>query len=68
MITRNKLPKNKGGTDKYHNLILVNEEISCFIDEKEEDKINQYKEWIKLDRKALKKINALRELVGNLII
>jgi len=68
MITRNKLPKNKGGTDKYHNLILVNQEISYLIDEKEDEKINQYKEWIKLDRKALKKINALRELVGNLII
>lgn len=68
MITRNKLPKNKGRTDKYHNLILVNQEISYLIDEKEDEKINQYKEWIKLDRKAFKKINALRELVGNSVI
>lgn len=68
MVTRNKLPKNKGGTDKYHNLILVDKEISNLIDEKEEEKINQYKEMIKLDKKAFTKINALRKLVGNPVI
>lgn len=65
MVTRNKLPKSKGGTDKYHNLILVNKEISCLIDESEEEKINQYKEGKSLDLKAFIKINVLRKLVGN---
>lgn len=68
MIIRNKLPKEKGGTDKYHNLVLVNKEISNLIDEKDVLKINQYKERIMLDKKALDKVNALRKLVGNPMI
>lgn len=68
MVIRNKLPKNKGGTDKYHNLILVNKEINVLIDEKDTNKVNQYKEGIKLGKKALDKINALRILVGNPMI
>lgn len=68
MVLRNKLPKNKGGTDKYHNLILVNEDVSYLIDEKDMLKINQYKERITLDAKALEKLNTLRKLVGNPMI
>ncbi|WP_319001588.1 hypothetical protein [Clostridium sp. CS001] len=68
MVTRNKLPKYKGGTDKYHNLILVNKEISYIIDEEVVEKITQLKQGIKLDEKAFIKINALRKLVGNLVI
>ena len=68
MEIRNIVPKEKGGTDKYHNLVLVNKEISSFIDETDELKINEYKERIKLDRKALNKINKLRKLVGNSMI
>ncbi len=68
MVTRNKLPKCKGGTDKYHNLILVNREMSYIIDEDVVEKITQLKQGIKLDKKAFIKINALRKLVGNLVI
>ena len=68
MEIRNIVPKEKGGTDKYHNLVLVNKEISSFIDETDELKINEYKERIKLNRKALNKINKLRKLVGNSMI
>lgn len=68
MVLRNKLPKNKGGTDKYHNLILVNNEISNLIDEKDILKLNQYKERIMLDEKTVNKINTLRKLVGNPMI
>lgn len=68
MVLRNKLPKKKGGTDKYHNLILVNKDISNLIDEKDNLKVNQYKERIMLDEKALSKINTLRKLVGNPMI
>lgn len=68
MVIRNIVPKENGGTDKYHNLVLVNNEISNLIDEIEELKINEYKERIKLDRKALNKINTLRKLVGNSMI
>jgi hypothetical protein len=68
MVTRNKLPKCKGGTDKYHNLLLVNKEMSYIIDEEVVGKITQLKQGIKLDEKAFIKINALRKLVGNLVI
>jgi len=68
MVTRNKLPKYKGGTDKYHNLILVNKEISYIIDEELVGKINQLNQGIKLDEKAFIKINALRKPVGNSVI
>ena len=68
MEIRNIVPREKGGTDKYHNLVLVNKEISSFIDETDELNINEYKERIKLDRKALNKINKLRKLVGNSMI
>jgi group II intron reverse transcriptase/maturase len=68
MIIRNRLPKNKGGTDKYQNLLLVNKEISSMIDEKDLQKANQYKERIELDKKALNKVNTLRKLVGNPMI
>jgi group II intron reverse transcriptase/maturase len=68
MEIRNVIPKENGGTDKYHNLVLVNKEISSFINETDEIKINEYKERIKLDRKALNKINTLRKLVGNSMI
>nr|WP_297430707.1 group II intron reverse transcriptase/maturase [Clostridium sp.] len=68
MEIRNIVPKEKGGTDKYHNLILVNRKISSFIDETDELKISEYKERINLNRKALNKINKLRKLVGNSMI
>jgi hypothetical protein len=68
MEIRNIVPKENGGTDRYHNLVLVNRGISSFINETDELKINEYKERIKLDRKALNKINKLRKLVGNSMI
>ena len=68
MVLRNKIPKQKGGSDRYHNLILVNKEISAMIDEKDAQKINQYKKRIEFDKKALDKLNALRILVGNPMI
>jgi RNA-directed DNA polymerase len=68
MVTRNRLPKKKGGTDKYHNLVLVNEEISNLIDEKDILEISKYKEWLELDKRTLDKINTLRKLVGNPMI
>jgi predicted transcriptional regulator len=68
MEIRNIVPKENGGTDNYHNLVLVNKEISSFINETNELKIKEYKEMIKLDRKALNKINKLRKLVGNSMI
>lgn len=68
MIIRNIIPKEKGGTDKYHNLVLVNKNINKVIDEKDMIKINKYKKEIEFDNKTLNKINRLRKLVGNPMI
>lgn len=68
MIIRNRVPRNKGGTDRYQNLVLVSKEISNLIDEKDMLKANEYKEGIELDGKALNKVNTLRKLVGNPMI
>lgn len=68
MKIRNIVPKELGGSDKYHNLILVNEAIDVLIDETDITKINRYKDFMKLDEKALNKINTLRKLVGNPMI
>jgi hypothetical protein len=68
MIIRNRLPKDKGGTDKYQNLVLVSKEISHLIDEKNLLKACEYKGRIMLDEEALNKINTLRKLVGNPMI
>lgn len=68
MEIRNRIPKDKGGTDRYQNLVLVSREISNLIDENDMLKVNEYKEGIELDIKALNKINTLRKLVGNPMI
>ena len=68
MVVRNRVPKERGGTDKYHNLVLVNNEMNNLIDENDIIIINEYLERIKLDKRALNKINALRKLVGNPMI
>ena len=40
MVIRNKLSKERCGADKYNNLVLVNNEISNQIDEKDIAKID----------------------------
>ena len=68
MVLINRIPKEKGGTDKYDNLVLVDKDICNLIDEKDILKINELKERLNMDKKALNKINTLRELVGNSMI
>lgn len=68
MIIRNRLPKDNGGADKYQNLVLVSKEISNLIDEKNMIEASKCNKKIKLDSKALKKVNTLRKLVGNPMI
>lgn len=68
MVLRNRLPKEMGGTDKYQNLVLVNKEISGLIDEIDVQKAKNTFDKMRLDEKALNKINILRKLVGSTII
>ena len=60
-----KIPKSKGGSDKYENLILVFEPIHKLIHAINEDTVEKYKVICNLDKDQMKKLNELRKLVGN---
>lgn len=65
MDVHRKLPKVLGGTDAYSNLIYIKQSIHRIIHATQSDLLRKYLESEKLDKKALKKVNALRILVGN---
>lgn len=60
-----KVPKAKGGTDEYHNLTLVLNQVHILIHAKTQETINEYLKIIKLNYEQKVKLNALRRLVGN---
>ena len=60
-----KVPKSKGGTDKYENLVLVLEPVHRLIHATSEEAIKAYLGVVNPDKKVLNKINHLREQVGN---
>ena len=60
-----KIPIKNGGTDKYENLIIIHKYIHILIHATKQDTINKYKSIIKIDDKAIIKINKLRKMVGN---
>lgn len=61
-------PLYKGGTDDYNNLIIVSYEIHKLIHATNQETIKKYLEQVKLDDKALNKLNKLRKNVGNDVI
>lgn len=60
-----KLPRCKGGTDKYENLVILHRDIHLLIHATTPETIAAYLNLIKPDRKMLEKINNLRLLAGN---
>lgn len=60
-----KIPRNKGGTDKYENLVLIIEPIHKLIHARNKETIEYYINICKLDKEQLIKINELRILAGN---
>ena len=60
-----KIPKTKGGTDEYQNLILVTETVHKLIHATDAETIKKYLKTCKPD---MKKLNVLRKLVGNKIL
>lgn len=60
-----KTPKEKGGTDKYENLILVLEPVHKLIHAISEEAVEKYKANCNLDKSQMKKLNELRKLAGN---
>lgn len=65
MECHHKIPKKHGGTDEYSNLVFLKTEIHKLIHVTQENIINNYLSSLKLNKKALKKLNKLRVLVGN---
>lgn len=60
-----KLPRSKGGNDRYQNLTLVCEDIHILIHAITEPTIRKYLSLFSLDKKQLNKLNKLRLEAGN---
>jgi len=68
MECHHKKPKELGGTDEYKNLVWLRTEVHKLIHATQSDTIEKYLNMLKLDKKALKKVNSLRLLAENLEI
>ena len=62
------LPKEKGGTDEYANLVIVHENIHRLIHATVPETINAYRTTLKLTKPMLNKINKYRIAAGNAAI
>ncbi len=60
-----KIPKAKGGTDAYENLILVTDQVHRLIHATQAVTIREYLSLLNLDANQLSKVNDLREKAGN---
>lgn len=65
MEVHHKIPKEKGGTDKYSNLTFVTYNIHKLIHATNEETINKYLGLENLNKTQIEKLNKLRKLVGN---
>lgn len=65
MEVHHKIPKNKGGSDEYKNLIFIRKDVHKLIHSTKLTTIQKYLLNLNLDKDALDKINKLRKLVGN---
>ncbi|MEQ8198087.1 MAG: HNH endonuclease signature motif containing protein, partial [Clostridiaceae bacterium] len=68
MEVHHKIPRFKGGTDEYNNLIFITTDIHKLIHATKQDTINEYMNKLGLDDEMLKKINKLRLMVSNCVI
>ncbi len=68
MECHHKKPKYLGGMDEYKNLVWLRTEVHKLIHATDKDTIEKYLHILKLDEKALKKVNSLRLLAENLEI
>lgn len=65
MHCHHKLPKSKGGTDEYKNLIFILDDIHIFIHATAKETIEKYLNVLDLNAKMIGKVNKIRLLVGN---
>ena len=68
MECHHKKPKALGGTDDYKNLVWLKTDVHKLIHATQPETINKYMHVLKLDPKALKKVNSLRLSAENLEI
>ena len=68
MQCHHKKPKELGGTDEYKNLVWLRTEAHKLIHVTQSDTIEKYLTILKLDEKALKKVNSFRLSAENLEI
>ncbi|MDY6011871.1 group II intron reverse transcriptase/maturase [Clostridium sp.] len=61
-------PKEKGGSDKYQNLIILSKEMHKLVHATREETIDFYYKSYSWDNNKLKMLNKLRKSVGNLEI
>ena len=59
------IPRSKGGTDKYQNLVLILLPIHKLIHATQKSTIDYYLEILELDEKQLAKVNNYREKAGH---
>ena len=64
ICAHHKIPVSMGGTDEYSNLVLVTKGMHTLIHEKSETIAEATIEDMKLDDKAVKKLNKLRKTAG----
>ena len=60
-----KIPREKGGTDNYQNLMLILNEVHKLIHAKTEETIRKYLGMLKLTTQQLAKVNKYRKMAGN---
>lgn len=65
MEVHHKIPKELGGSDAYSNLIYIKEKIHNIIHTTQIDLLHKFLSVENLDKKAYKRVNELRILVGN---
>ena len=68
MECHHKTPKYKGGADEYKNLVWIDKNIHKLIHAEKKETIEKYKSLLVLKEEEIKRINSLREQVGNCII
>lgn len=65
MEVYHKTPKENGGTDKYRNLVFVTSDIHKLVHATQKETIEKYLSGMKNIYIDFKRLNQLRNLVGN---
>lgn len=63
-----KVPRNRGGTDKYSNLCLVHKNVHKLIHARKQEVIEKYIKMLELNTMQINKVNKLREVAGIITI